>query len=159
MKKNYFLIITSVISLGLSGCNAMYSKPEEREAANRAMPDYILCEKIVIDGWASDEIRHEWAAEINRRGVNCGQYAALINTKIQQRNQSNQHLREVGTALLNGQPAPVRSQPQGGGVATSVGFYKKEYTSGHNKICVYDRLGSEAAITIGAAEICPPSIQ
>ena len=34
-------------------------------------------------------------------------------------------------------------------------FLKGERVSGLNKICYYDCLGSEAAITIGAAQLCP----
>lgn len=35
---------------------------------------------------------------------------------------------------------------------------KGEYTSGMNKICVYDCLGSDAAITVGAVDLCPLTI-
>ncbi|MGO4438561.1 hypothetical protein [Rhizobium sp. RAF56] len=37
-------------------------------------------------------------------------------------------------------------------------FKTGERTSGMNKICYYDCLGSAAAITIGAVELCPLSI-
>ena len=36
--------------------------------------------------------------------------------------------------------------------------FKRESSSGLNKICYYDCAGSEAAITIGSHEVCPPSI-
>ena len=38
-------------------------------------------------------------------------------------------------------------------------FFKYERTSGMNKICFYDHLGSEVAITISAVKLCPLSIQ
>ncbi len=38
-------------------------------------------------------------------------------------------------------------------------FFKSSYTSGFNKICTYDCLGSDVAITIGATELCPLTIQ
>ena len=38
-------------------------------------------------------------------------------------------------------------------------FYKRERISGMNKICYYDHLGSEVAITIKAHELCPMTIQ
>jgi len=34
-------------------------------------------------------------------------------------------------------------------------FFKHERTSGMNKICVYDHLGSEVAITIKSYQLCP----
>jgi hypothetical protein len=37
-------------------------------------------------------------------------------------------------------------------------FKTGERTSGMNKICYYDCLGSEAAITIKSTELCPLSI-
>jgi hypothetical protein len=37
-------------------------------------------------------------------------------------------------------------------------FFQYEYVSGMNKICVYDCLGSEAAITISSVSLCPLNI-
>ncbi len=34
-------------------------------------------------------------------------------------------------------------------------FFKYEYISGMNKICVYDNLGSDVAITIASYKLCP----
>ncbi len=39
-----------------------------------------------------------------------------------------------------------------------VAFFKYERVSGMNKICVYDHLGSEVAITISSIKLCPLSI-
>jgi hypothetical protein len=38
-------------------------------------------------------------------------------------------------------------------------FKKGEVTSGMNKICYYDCLGSEAAITISSVSLCPLNIR
>lgn len=40
----------------------------------------------------------------------------------------------------------------------STAFLKGETVSGMNKICFYDNMGSEVAITIGAAQLCPLTI-
>lgn len=37
-------------------------------------------------------------------------------------------------------------------------FFKGEKVSGMNKICFYDHLGSEVAITISATSLCPLTI-
>ena len=37
-------------------------------------------------------------------------------------------------------------------------FYKSERISGLNKICYYDHMGSEVAITIKSHELCPMTI-
>lgn len=49
-----------------------------------------------------------------------------------------------------------RAQPNGYAVTC---FKTGERTSGMNKICFYDCLGSEAAITIKSTELCPLSIK
>ena len=38
-------------------------------------------------------------------------------------------------------------------------FFEGEQTSGMNKICFYDCLGSAAAITISSIDLCPLSIK
>ena len=38
-------------------------------------------------------------------------------------------------------------------------FKKGEYTSGFNKICIYNCLGSDVAITIQNTQLCPLSIR
>jgi len=37
-------------------------------------------------------------------------------------------------------------------------FLQYSYVSGLNRICIYDCCGSQAAITIGAVELCPLTI-
>jgi len=48
-------------------------------------------------------------------------------------------------------------EPRGMQVAVTC-FKSGEQVSGMNKICYYNCLGSQAAITIGAVELCPLSI-
>ena len=38
-------------------------------------------------------------------------------------------------------------------------FKKSEYISGFNKICIYNCLGSDVAITIANTQLCPLTIQ
>ena len=37
-------------------------------------------------------------------------------------------------------------------------FFKYEYVSGMNKICVYNHLGSDVAITVSSVSLCPLQI-
>jgi hypothetical protein len=46
---------------------------------------------------------------------------------------------------------PTTSAPQ----RRSIRFLRSSYVSGMNRICVYDNMGSEEHVTIGAAEMCP----
>lgn len=55
-----------------------------------------------------------------------------------------------------GDGAPMSKAP---GIQTAMVCFKTgERQSGLNKICYYDCLGSAAAITISAVELCPLSI-
>ena len=38
-------------------------------------------------------------------------------------------------------------------------FKSGEYVSGLNKICIYDCMGSDTAITIGSTQLCPLTIE
>lgn len=55
---------------------------------------------------------------------------------------------------------PPQTRHNDGNVQVAVMCFKTgERESGMNKICYYDCLGSEAAITIKSFELCPLSIQ
>lgn len=60
-------------------------------------------------------------------------------------------------ALATTATAPNQSTPPSQQMAVMC-FKTGERQSGMNKICYYDCLGSAAAITIGAVELCPLSI-
>jgi hypothetical protein len=43
--------------------------------------------------------------------------------------------------------------------ARGTAFFKYSYTSGMNRVCVYDLLGSQYVYTIGALDMCPLTIR
>lgn len=51
-------------------------------------------------------------------------------------------------------PAPMSERP----IPVVQCFKTGEQVSGMNKICFYSCLGSQAAITVGATQLCPLSI-
>lgn len=69
----------------------------------------------------------------------------------------------VGLLAMLGMPASHSGAPMslapGFIKASTTCFSKGEQTSGMNKICYYDCLGSAAAITISAVALCPLTIQ
>ena len=50
--------------------------------------------------------------------------------------------------LLNAQERATKRQ-------TKRGFFKRSYQDGLNTICIYDDMGADFVMIIGAAEICP----
>jgi ABC-type spermidine/putrescine transport system permease subunit II len=63
-------------------------------------------------------------------------------------------MKSIAIAIITAILALAIATPAQAGTA----FYKREYISGMNKICIYDHLGSEVAITIRATSLCPLSI-
>jgi hypothetical protein len=62
---------------------------------------------------------------------------------------SREHLDHMGKLqLLNAQERATKRQ-------TKRGFFKRSYQDGLNTICIYDDMGADFVMTIGAAEICP----
>lgn len=60
---------------------------------------------------------------------------------------------EIAKQLLSPQGV-APSSGSGGGTAVGVAFLKSSYISGLNRICVYDRLGSQVVNTIGSTQMC-----
>lgn len=150
MKRHISYII--VVTTFLGACTSMYGSPEQRRLNNMSRSDYYLCEKLAMAALAPDEVRSEWAAELQRRGADCGRYAGAISNAMAQ----SQNAMNVGLKMM--QPtavAPVGASSGTGGVTC---FAKREWTSGFNKNCAYDCLGSEAVQTIPSTSPCPQTI-
>lgn len=61
-------------------------------------------------------------------------------------------------ALAGPAEPPAQSLWPGAEKLAVLCFYQGEHTSGLNKICFYDCLGSQAAITVRATSLCPQTI-
>jgi hypothetical protein len=67
----------------------------------------------------------------------------------------------VGVVLAALSYGTAKHQPAESGAGTQIAatcFKSGEQTSGMNKICYYDCMGSQAAITIKSVQLCPLSI-
>jgi hypothetical protein len=61
-------------------------------------------------------------------------------------------------AALSSSPQPAPPHNNYTQIATVCMFTGKQEQSGLNRICYYNCMGSEAAITINATDICPMQI-
>tara|TARA_B100001109_G_C18563651_1_gene335423 strand:- start:5 stop:286 length:282 start_codon:yes stop_codon:yes gene_type:complete len=68
----------------------------------------------------------------------------------------NSQLKVSFTNSINNEPIILNTNPNIKKIATC--FHKGERMSGMNKICYYDCLGSEYAITISSTSLCPLTI-
>jgi len=88
------------------------------------------------------------------------QFAVQLSNAAARNAQAAAASTAAAAALLQAaRPAPVQSIV-GPTIQTGImGFLKREYTSGMNKICVYDKAGSEFAITVSSVSLCPQTVQ
>ena len=80
--------------------------------------------------------------------------ALLLSIDIAAAGSSDVQLATAEPASQSRPMTPIQRQPQ----IAMLCFYDSQETSGMNKICYYNCLGSLAAITLGFADICPMSI-
>lgn len=122
----------AVAALALAGC--AHEIPAD-QASN-----WQVCEQTM----RSDVYGRRADAERARRGLDCAPYYQAI---LAQRQQQGRAMQDAAALFRPASPQPV----------TGGGFLKRSYTSGFNRICIYDRLGNEYATTIAATAICPLS--
>lgn len=150
-------IIIAGLCLAVSGCVAPM-QPGQAQAITDSAADWELC-YIAVTGQGQPALRQATYNTMRARKTDCNQHVGMVQAKIaadsakSARDQADiaQGLRLLGAS--RGQPA-TPSQSSGGATA----FLKREYESGFNRICIYDRVGSEVAITINATQICPLKI-
>ena len=137
-----------VIPLGLisaallAGCVSV----PEKIAEAPTLSSYTLCERLAVGVLADGRIREAWASELQRRGENCSQYSSTI----QARQASDIQALQLANQLQQRRPAQSSAPAM-------TAFLRHNYVSGANRICVYDRGGSQFVTTIPAASICPLS--
>lgn len=144
--------ILAVVMVGLSGCGTTFDSIPEKLGKSQ---DWELCYSSIAGEYAYER---ELAGQMVRsRGVNCTDHLPMVQARMAARGASHDRSMQMlllGNQISNQRPAaaaPVANRP--------VGFLKRQYMSGQNRICVYDQLGSEYAVTIGATSLCQLSLQ
>ncbi len=74
------------------------------------------------------------------------------SAEMQAKNKNTARILAAGLGGAAQTPSPSYSAPPRQG-----GFLQRSYVSGFNKICIYNELGSERAVTIGSTQMCPLS--
>lgn len=88
--------------------------------------------------------------------------ATLANKRAVDRAAFSARMMAAGQAMQaagGGYQVPVQSRPMSAPPIRTVCFSRGERTSGMNKICMYDCLGSAHAVTQSAVSLCPLTIQ
>jgi len=95
-----------ICALFLQGCASLYGTQEERIALNKALPDYILCERLAFATLAPGVVRTEWAMELHNRGKDCSAYAATFAAQSMQNSANTATLLNYSTQMLRA-PQPM----------------------------------------------------
>lgn len=149
--------LLAVLLLALASVSC--ATPEQKLAIVRAAPAWELC-YWHITGKVSAQGRVFVSQEIQTRPVDCREHLAIVQAKLAADGVAqveSQRMLQLGLQMMAPR-APQYPAPAGGGAALGVGFLKRQYVSGMNRVCIYDRLGSEVAVTVGAAELCSLSL-
>jgi hypothetical protein len=83
-------------------------------------------------------------------------YADCVSRTTAEMHAKNRNTARILAAGLGG-AAQTPSAPTYSAPSRAVGFLNRSYVSGFNRICIYDELGSERAVTIGSTQMCPLS--
>lgn len=135
----------------LAGCGMFPTVTEQIAAAS----DYELCYFSVAA--ETQYFRQSARNAIAAKGVDCNTHWPMVQARISARaadDARSMQLLQIGTQMMAPNRTPT-SQALGGGAASGTAFLKRNYVSGFNRVCIYDRMGSEVAVTVGAVELCP----
>lgn len=139
----------------LTGCVSV----QEQVAAAPTLSSYTLCEAVVVNLNAAPVVREAWARELHRRGENCRQHLPTIQARMQARAtaeaEHQKRLEDIDRYLAAQKAQQAAQQAANPPPQQATAFYKRDYISGVNRICVYDRLGSQYVVTIAVTQICP----
>lgn len=166
-----FSLLATVSLLLLGGC----STPEQRkqraaeESARKGQQEQAQLERL-----RSQCLKYGFTPQTN-------EFARCVQDEMRQEQAAASEKRKSDNLLAQCQQAMMlRGSGAGAGIANAgkcsadpyahlrtetgnsniskrnsgTGSLKREYISGMNKICIYDRLGSDVAITIRAVELC-----
>jgi hypothetical protein len=135
------------------------------EIRTRELDKYFAYRKDLNPTWKYDRNDEEYhaycialAERLDKREIT---YAAFNASRLERFNaiQARQFSLYNQQQLIENsrrQSSPATPSNTQGGI---VCFKRTEWTSGVNKNCVYDCAGSEAVQTVGAAALCPLTIQ
>ena len=136
-----------LVAASLTGCGTMFESIPEKLSRSQ---DWELCYSAVAGEYAHE--RELAGGMVRSRRIDCNQHMPMVQARMQARSDyysRNMQMLMLGNQISNqglAQPyAP--SQPQG--------HLTGQYLSGHNRICIYNKVGSAYAVTIPATAICP----
>lgn len=138
---------------GLAGCGTTFDSIPEKLGKSQ---DWELCYSSIAGEYQHER---ELAGQMVRsKGINCKDHLPLVQARMAARGASNDRAMQLlmlGNQISNQRPlAPSLST-----TVRPTGFLKRQFTSGTNRICVYDQMGSEFVLTVGANDICQMALQ
>lgn len=168
------IAIAAFIFLGGCGLSQSY-----RVESNKKASDLSLCQSLQNKDnymkYLPKQYKTDLESEVASRGVNCdyiidAENRRLASERVLDQERDRNTLRNIDNAIgkavdvlaaIGASQAQQQSQQNASTPRSSFGIMchkKYEWTSGLNKNCSYDCVGSEAVQTVGRTEMCPISI-
>ena len=137
IKNTFSMVSLLVLFAGCSGSPVHTSSKSPQEL--KLVDDYTLCKAATPRELYSPKMHVLF--EVQRRGLSCGGIYTWKGTPV---------LDSTINALQNIQNSTAAPSP-----SRPMASYTRQVISGLNKICFYQRLGSEEAYNFKTTEICP----
>ena len=146
MSKNILNICLSLMIFLLVGCVGSPVHTSSMSSVElRNVDNYTLCKAYTPRELYSPSATVIY--EVQRRGLNCGSIYTYDGAG---------DLIRAAQVLQGVQNAQNQQRTNNSNRASA--FYTSHFISGFNKICIYNRLGSDEAYTFKATDICPLSM-
>jgi hypothetical protein len=136
------LLVLPIVGIGLFSCAGSPVHTSRMDSvAIQSVDSYTLCKAYTPRELYSPSVTV--INEVRRRQINCEAIYSYSGTG---------DLEAAAAILRRVQSMPTVPSP------SSVAFLKSTYVSGFNRVCIYQRRGSDEAYTLEATAICPQTM-
>lgn len=139
------LLVLPIVGIGLFSCAGSPVHTSRMDSvAIQSVDNYTLCKAYTPREVYSPSVTV--INEVRRRRINCEAIYSYSGTD---------DLEAAASILRSAQPqqgTPTVPSPR------SVAIFKSTYVSGFNRVCIYQRRGSDEAYTLKATAICPQTM-
>lgn len=138
----YTLAFSGIFMLSACARDAGYYK---NQSSMQLCLDYMTLPSVNINHGARSE-------ELKRRNEDCSAYKEVAASRMKADESFDSRLQRMTSQQQN-------STSYDNQVKQPVAFFKRSYISGFNRICIYDRMGSQFVTTLQSTDICPLTLE
>ena len=138
-----------LVAASVTGCGTMLESIPEKLSRSQ---DWELCYSAVAGEYAHE--RELAGGMVRSRRIDCNQHMPMVHARMQARSASDTRTMQL---LMLGNQISTQGVAQPRVPSQPSGHFIRQYVSGWNRMCVYNRVGSEYVMTIASSDMCPLS--